>query len=169
MNRRTFLGYLSGITGLSFLSTFSVHQVTEVIIPLNPKLAALPFFLDTLIPEDETPSASALGVHLEIIRHAKKITNYPKLLELGCHWLDMNAKKRGFNDYASLPEAYRILIVEKAEREAINTTAKIFFDRILADSFRFYYSNPASWSALGLSSPPQPIGYPDYTSPPKRV
>ena len=163
MKRRSFLGAIAGLSVFPFIAKYSAVNTEK---NGKPPLDSFSSFLDTLIPEDETPSASALGVGADIVNLAKSITNYTKLLELGCQWLDANAQSLGFDDFTALPQVAKDSVVAKAERASETDIGKIFFDRVYADALRFYYSNPDSWTSLGISSPPQPIGYPDYDKPP---
>lgn len=131
------------------------------------KLNSLPSFLDTLIPEDSTPSASQLGLEQKLITHADKIKDYVALLELGCQWLDFQARAMRKVDFKLLSADMRQRIVTMAETSPRNSIPRQFFDHVRNDLFKFYYSEPSIWPSLGIYGAPQPYGYPDYIRPPK--
>jgi hypothetical protein len=49
-------------------------------------------FLDVLLPEDESPSASQLAVDAQILAEAAGNSNVSRLLDTGSAWLDLQAK-----------------------------------------------------------------------------
>src|SRR5580692_8624420 len=59
--------------------------------PADP-LAALGPWLDTLIPADETPGATALGIREAILDQARGQTGAVAFLQAGCGWLDAEAQ-----------------------------------------------------------------------------
>jgi len=167
MNRRIFLNRLLGrgstiIFGALFAPNFS-HA-----FPLRKELRSLPAFLDTLLPKYETsPSASEIGVDLRLIQHANDIQNYPRLLELGCQWLDTRAKFNGAKSFWQASQTLRDQIVSQAEAEKSDSVPVLFFERIRSDAFNLFYSDSRSWTFLGISAAPQPIGYLDHSNPPR--
>jgi len=160
MNRRKFLLHVAQASAFISYCVPAPTALSATFVS-NKKLIALPYFLDTLIPEDTTPSASQLGLHETLISHAKHIENYTTLLELGCQWLDLQAQP-AFN---KLPQSTADKIVSIAANSNNNTIPNMFFERVKSDLFTFYYSHPASWPGLGFDTPPQPLGYPDFTQP----
>lgn len=124
-------------------------------------------FADTLIPEDESPSASALGLDRELIRHAEGVENYTRLLLLGCWWLDEQAATFMQSDFDALTSERREVVVTTAEVSPPGSIPRMFFERVRQDLFGFYYAHPASWKSLGLEAPPQPAGNPDYMKHPQ--
>lgn len=135
---------------------------------LRGRLDSLPAFVDTLIPADSTPSATQLGLDRTLIRHAEGIENYTRLLELGCEWLDQAATVRHRAPFHALRHDLREAIVTLAEGNPANSIPRMFFERVKFDLLGLYYASPASWNGLGIASPPQPRGYPDFTRPPQR-
>lgn len=125
-------------------------------------LRSLPAFLDTLIPADDSPAATQLGMDKQMIAHAAAIVNYSRLLQLGCAWLDAQALSMGSVDFGQLGQQEMENITRLAEQSPGDSVQKLFFERVKSDLFTFYYSNPASWPALGFAGPPQPAGYPDF-------
>ncbi len=166
MDRRAFIHRIATSTFIVSLSGYLPAALAGVFVTKGA-LRALPAFLDTLLPDDGAPSATQLEVDQQLIRHAGGIENYPRLLQLGCQWLDRQALTTGTASFGQLGPAAREGIVAAAERAPENSVQKLFFDRVKSDTFTFYYSNPASWPAIGFSGPPQPVGFPDFAAPPK--
>jgi hypothetical protein len=123
--------------------------------------------LDTLIPADESPAASQVGVTEQIISRSSEERKYLVLLKRGCSWLDKAAGRHGAPDFASLSEEKREQVLGTAQAEPEDSIPRGFFERMRHDAFFYYYAHPESWVGLGYSRPPQPLGYPDYASPPK--
>ena len=166
MQRRTFLSNILASSFMVSLSGYVPRTFASVFIT-KQALRSLPAFLDTLLPEDEAPSASRLGIDKQLVEHATRIENYLRLLQLGCQWLDQQASNRSGISFWQLDPQRREDIVSTAEHAAEGSVQKLFFDRIKSDAFTFYYSNPASWTAIGFAGPPQPGGYLDFAAPPR--
>lgn len=135
--------------------------------PLRGGLDVLPAFVDTLIPADSTPSATQLGLDQALTHHAQAIENYTRLLELGCEWLASTSTTLHHSSFERLKPSQREAIVTLAETSPENSIPRMFFERVRFDLMGLYYSSPASWEGLGISSPPQPNGYPDFTQSPR--
>ena len=135
--------------------------------PIRDRLELLPAFVETLIPADSTPSATQLGLDQPLIRHAQTIENYTRLLELGCEWLESTSTTLHRSSFDRLKPPQREAIVTLAETSPENSIPRIFFERVRYDLMGLYYASPASWDGLGISSPPQPQGYLNFTQPPK--
>ncbi len=163
MDRRTYLKH--SLQSVVLLTCLVKLPAEAAWLPLQQNLNALPAFLDTLIPEDMTPSASQLGLHQALIRHAQGVENYTRLLELGCQWLDGQSQMQHRVKFDALPPMRQEGIVVMLEASAKDSIPKMFFDRVLSDLMGLYYAQPASWPGLGIDSPPQPKGYPDYVKP----
>jgi hypothetical protein len=166
MQRRTFISRLFTSSALAVLAGY-VPGVSAAGFVTRQALRSLPAFLDTLLPEDGAPSATQLGIDRQLTAHATSIENYLRLLQLGCQWLDQQATARSNVGFWQLDLQGRESILTLAENAADDSLQALFFDRVKSDAFTFYYSNPASWVAVGFAGPPQPTGYPDYTIPPR--
>lgn len=129
----------------------------------EPTLAA---FLDTLMPADETPSASDLNVDRSLLQKAEGDGDYRRLLLNGCLWLENTAHREYQTGFAALEERHRVSIVTLMEQDDAPAIARAFFRRLQNDLFEHYYSRPESWQGLGIDQPPQPRGYPGYSVPP---
>ena len=131
-----------------------------------PEFDTLAAFLDTLIPADETPSASQLGVTDKIIATGKKSRRYRKLIEKGCAWLDRQARQLGAAHFSALTETQRERIAQQAENGEGGLVPAFFFEHIKVEAFSHYYADPRIWANLGYAGPPQPLGFMNYTQPP---
>ena len=133
-------------------------------------LSALPALLDTLLPEDISPSASQLNVGPDLIRTARQESGFERLLILGCAWLNEQAQKQaqdqGHQLFENLDEASRIAIITTAEQSANRSLPRVFFNAVQQYAFGIYYAHPETWVSLGYTGPPQPVGFPGYAEPP---
>lgn len=134
---------------------------------LAGSLSALPAFLDTLIPEDISPSAGQLKVGPDLIRRAKQESGFERLLILGCEWLNEQSQKQRQPLFEHLDEAARIAIVKTAEQSTERSLPRVFFNAVQYYAFEIYYAHPETWVSLGYAGPPQPVGFPDYAKPPE--
>lgn len=164
MKRRQFLSL--GLKSISLLTMAPAFSAQATFPPVQH--ATLLAFLDTLIPADETPSASQLGLDKSLIRHAQSIENYMGLLALGCQWLDKQASTRDRLPFWQLAETGRQAIIAQAEISQPGSIPRQLFDHVRVDLFNFYYSHPDILPSLGLQGAPQPFGYLDYVHAPKK-
>ncbi len=124
-------------------------------------------FLDTLIPEDVSPSATQVNLDADLLEHAKTIQNYEKLIFLGCNWLDLQSDAFYKKKFIELSLTQKDKILEFASKNRSDSIPAQFFNRVRRDAFTFYYAKPPSWTGLRFSEPPQPHGYLDYQESPK--
>ena len=125
-------------------------------------------YLDTLIPEDETPSATQVGVVEKILAKSAAERAYTQLIQKGCTWLDEQAGQYDAVHFAALSEAQREAIVRLAADGRAGRLSLGFFRRTQWDAFFYYYAHPRSWPGLGYPGPPQPQGFLDYTHAPRK-
>ena len=163
-SRRRFLG-LSLILGLLAHARGRLAAVAKPALDDDP-LKALAPYLDTLLPADESPAASALGVDRRLIDKAAGDAGYRRLLVDGCGWLDRAARRLGAADFAALPERRREALVALIADAAPGSAHRIFFETTRWDALFHYYARPESWAGLGYDGPPQPAGFPDHDRPP---
>jgi hypothetical protein len=130
-------------------------------------IKALGPYLDTLIPEDQTPSATQLGVDKSLLAVSRANSRFARLIALGCEWLDKQARDQGFADFSALDETAQQAIVAAAEGSPARSLPRSFFNSTRKMVFRYYYAHPESWRSLGYAGPPQPFGFLDFAQPPK--
>ena len=159
MKRREFLGY-----GLGLLPLIATHDGFTAVNRSIDLKKVFSSFIDVLVPRDQTPSASELRVDSQILTYSTSVEHYEKLIQLGCYWLELHADALFKLDFISLSDEQKVEIVSMMEVSKIGSIEKQFFDRVLSDTFRFYYGNPASWVLLPITIPPQPLGYPGYST-----
>jgi hypothetical protein len=156
---------LIGSLGVMFTSRGILAEKTKQSSGINP-LRALSPFVDTLIPEDTTPSATQLGVDKALVDQANIDPNLAILLNSGCNWLNRVAQELGLDEFAELDQAGRENVVRLAELSPLRSIQSLFFNTIRTHTFRHYYAQPASWNGLGFSGPPQHRGFPNHAAPP---
>ena len=123
-------------------------------------------FLDTLLPQDGTPSATQLGVDKEIFERIRHNNRLVKMIVLGCAWLDQQARELGAGEFALLEAPQRESIVGTAEQSASRSLPLVFFSTMQQLAFEHYYAHTESWQGLNYAGPPQPRGFMDFDHPP---
>jgi len=129
--------------------------------------ATLRAWLATLIPDDETPGALALGVDEQLLRLAAGRPALQALLHEGCRWLDRQARARSGGVFAAADERHREAIAGTAADSEAGSLPQLFFRATRTEAMRIYYAHPDSWAALHYHGPPQPNGFPRYASAPE--
>jgi len=124
-------------------------------------LAAFGPWLDTLIPADETPGATELGIREAIVEQARGQAGAVAFLQSACGWLDGEARKRGAAGFAALDDDAREAIAADAAAAPKDTLPRLLFDNSWRLGTFHYYARPESWASLGFAGPPQPAGFPD--------
>lgn len=161
--RRTFLKLIPSFLLAGLWSRVNAEPVTALVERI------LPTFLDTLMPADESPSASSLGVHNDILEKSTGDDHYRRLLVKGCRWLEQVSLREFDVSFDRLSDRQQFIVVDKMANMNKRTIAHVFFKRLQADLFDYYYARPASWQGLGINRPPQPLGYNDYNRKPDSV
>lgn len=164
-SRRRFLGLSLGaglLAGIGFLFKKLFWSAPAQ----SPEFQTLAAYLDTLIPADEFPSATQLGVTERLMAQTEANDGYRQFIKKGCEWLDAQAKQYGAADFAALSEAQREQVVSLAATGKAGVSVQMFFDQTQAYAFIHYYAHPQSWRALGYGGPPQPQGFMNYTQAP---
>lgn len=165
--RRQFLKLTLGAA----LLAWSGYLVQRILWPSSlgkDELRTLADYLDTLIPADQTPSATALDVDKKIAAAATPNHRLRRLIKTGCAWLDAQAKDHySVENFSSLSETQREHVIALAAAEKKDTLPRVFFERLRQDAFFHYYAQPASWSGLPYAGPPQPKGHLDFYLPPR--
>jgi hypothetical protein len=161
VSRRGFLRWSTVVWALTRL--FPVRAAVPAVNPASdPTLGA---WLDTLIPADETPSATQLGVDRMMLAAERNDPDYRIVLDFGRKWLDAQARTRGATDFADLDTAGREAVAARAAA-AGDAPEYHFFLSTRQEAFAFYYVQPESWPGLGYRGPPQPLGHMDYARKP---
>ncbi|MEO6696463.1 MAG: gluconate 2-dehydrogenase subunit 3 family protein [Gammaproteobacteria bacterium] len=165
--RRQFLKLTLGAA----LVAWSGYLVQRILWPSplgKDELHSLAYFLDTLIPADQTPSATALDVDKKIAAAASLDHRLRRLIKTGCAWIDAQAEDHyGVENFSALSETERDHIVALAAAEKMETLPRVFFERLRQDAFSHYYAQPAAWIGLPYAGPPQPKGHLDFYLPPR--
>jgi hypothetical protein len=119
--------------------------------------------LDEIIPADETPSATQLNVHNDILSYGAGIANYHLMLVEGTSWLNHYSKQViGGDSFERISKVKRIEVLNFAFASQLGSLPRVFVERIRTDAFRLYYQKQESYSSILSMRPIQPFGYPDH-------
>ena len=130
--------------------------------------ATLRAYVDVLIPADETPSGTALGVDKQLLAVAAGKPPSQRLLDSGLEWLNDQARAKYGRNFPELEQGVREEIVHEASAAAEGTLPRVFFERTRTSAFFYYYGHPESWRGIRqYRGPPQPLGFSDYMQPPR--
>ena len=130
---------------------------------LTEMLAAV---VDVIVPGDETPAASDLGIHVRLIDQARRIPNYPALLSEGLGWLEQRARTDHGLPFLQLSMDRKEALFALAFDAAPQSLPHVFARRVRDDALTAYYRDARAWGGLGFDQPIQPAGYPDHQDPP---
>ena len=165
ISRRQLLLYSVAMGLLTWLLPARARQETSA----QPSSETLKAYLDTLIPADETPSATQLGVDQQMLAKGRNDEGYQLALVVGTTWLDEQARERGARDFVSLDGSAGEAIVARAAEADSESVENLFFEITRTDAFLYYYARPESWHGItDYQGPPQPLGYMDYYLPPQK-
>jgi hypothetical protein len=114
LSRRELLRALLGLA--TYLPTSFLLAAAGEPTTRKFSLSALGPFLDTLLPEDESPSATQLGVDRAIVERLPGNSQMAGVVAMGCAWLDQQAMALGAGDFASLQPEQREAIAGRAEQ-----------------------------------------------------
>ena len=129
--------------------------------------AAIAALVDTLVPDDETPGAIALGIDVEVLENIRAQEVYLEVAEEAIAWLDDQALNAHGVPFAALDEVARVALLQRAERSPRRSAQRQLFDNLADEVLRRYYANPAAWLQLGFAGPPQPAGFMAYREAPR--
>ena len=170
LTRRLFLlGPALGWAACRVPSSHSGPVLAETpLAPSSPVDSILRAYVDVLVPADETPSATALGVDKRLLAFAREHPDYQRLLELGLAWFDRQARTKHGRGFPELREDEREAVVRTAAAADADTLPRVFFERTRAHALFHYYGRPESWRGIRqYRGPPQPAGFMDYARPPR--
>lgn len=165
---RTWWAAVLSVFGRACMSsrTWTFAPKEEMETGLNEKeIEAIRVCLDLLIPADETPSATTVGVDVCLRDEANADAQIAALLRQGLLWLGAQTGDRGADDFPALPEAEQVALLELAEAADPESVEQRFFSYLRSRAFHYYYATPIAFSFPGYLSSPQPDGYPDYSKP----
>lgn len=119
--------------------------------------ATLQILVGGLLPQDEfSPSAAALGVHLQIISDARQDPALAILISDGCRWLNQS-----FGALSALDAAQIERLLQAMSEADWDVGPRIFYHQLRDRTMMYYYADPRAWNGLSVHRPPQPLGYPE--------
>jgi len=122
--------------------------------------ATLKSILDRILPADQySGSASELGIDTQLIKELDRNLNLKKLFIQGSRWIN----KQSGGSFAALPEIYQDeLLTWLDEKASDQKIPGLFFRRLRYQAVELYYSSSIGSRDVGMLSPPQPVGYPEF-------
>ena len=164
--RRQFLRFVLGAS----LVASSAALLKSILWPAAldaDEIATLERFADTLLPADELPAATSLGVPRALVETALTERRLRRLLHRGLSWLASTSRRDFGRPFTELGDAERSQVLAIAAAAEESTVERIFFDRARMELCTLYYAQPQTWVGLQASFPPQPMGFLDFASPPR--
>lgn len=119
--------------------------------------------LDTLIPDGEFPGARQTGILEPLLAQCDSTRQTRRALSEGLELLDRHAQRLGHSSFELLTAPQREAVLLECAAAAPGSLPWFFFRTIREGAMRLHYAHPLAWRAIGLSGPPQPRGYRDYT------
>ena len=129
---------------------------------------SLRFYLELLIPEDETPGATAAGIDRRLFERCTKQPYYRKTLREGLIRLSTMAAERFQQPFHRLSPAQAEQLITASEQAGADSLERILFIQLREDAFIDYYAQSTHWSSLCYQGPPQPMGYLNSRLPPEQ-
>ncbi len=164
MQRRTFLSFLSFTT--VGIATFSRADLTENLKKNRPILTRektiLINLIDTLIPQDDLPSASKINIHEEIITQLQKTNNQFSRFLKQLNQLDQSANKLFSVVSTKISIRKRNAYINKVFQTQFPKNSYLFVHFINTQTIDLYYSSPLITPYFLGQTAPQPLGYPEH-------
>lgn len=157
LSRRTFLE-MSAIAGAALATGCASRERGNWEFFTEDEAATLTVICDQMIPADDFPSASQVGVlnyiDKQITRHYRP---HQRAYRQGLQHADQISQQRFGKSLAAATPAEQLQVVTSLEQ-----SNKPFFKLVLSHTFQGYYGSPrhggnrnaVSWHMLGLDEPP---------------
>lgn len=169
--RRVFLRGLLAAIGVSGLvaSGWWYRQIRMRLVPItDTERGIVGAVVDLLIPRDDMPGAIDLHIDELLLRKAEADRSIGRLIAEACHWLDRQAELRHGRNFRNLPNPERNSVLEAMAAAGRGSIPHNGFWWLREGAMKQYYGQPVTWAPLGFAGPPQPAGFMDYESPPKK-
>lgn len=123
--------------------------------------------VDILVPADETPGALALGVHERLLADMLASPVLAQAWGELFRVLDREARRRHGRDFLALALAQQDVLMQALMSAGTAAEGQPGLVQLRDQTLQLYFAQPQTWPALGLSGPPQPMGFMDYTQAPQ--
>lgn len=120
----------------------------------------------SLLPEEGLAAPGLAMLAAQIAGRADADRALRRILRRGTRWLDEAADELRGRSFAALDAADRETLLQHASTAEAGSLPRVLFERLRLELFGLYYARAETVAALGLPSPPQPAGFPDYTRAP---
>lgn len=188
ISRRKFITSFLSLSGLALaggllLKLYQYHRAGYSTATIMAKIRArlyydqpltgdeqecLRFYLELLIPEDETPGATTAGVDRRLFERCAKQPYYRKTLREGLIRINRMAAERFQQPFQRLLPSQAGELIAASEQADSGSLERILFSQLRDDAFIDYYAQSVHWGSLCYQGPPQPMGYLNSHLPPEQ-
>lgn len=157
MNRRLLLQRMIG-GGMLIAAGKILHSYFFPSPFLSSEQQTFQYFLNILIPADETPSVVELGIDQKLF----SLPEIKELLKHGIAWLETQSQHTFKQAFVNLKSEQIETILTLAEQAPFESLPYQFFAQVRYHAMQFYYADPRSRIGLVWEQLPQPNGFMDY-------
>lgn len=134
----------------------------------SPEHAVVERIVDLLVPRDATPGALDLGLQRGVIEWVQADATRTKAVAATVRDLDSAARASQGGGFMALDAARQIELLQALAQATRTRIGGHGFVLLREETMAAYYARPEAWPSLGFAGPPQPLGFLDYTDPPRR-
>lgn len=164
--RRRFFSKVAALA-VGLLGVTACGEETETSLSSEPDRKLLDAFVDTIVPNDQDPGAVEAGIPDELLARFEEKQQEKKEAMVLLDTIDLIAKNKfntGFKKL-TLRQREKVLGLIIQGRDRKDQPARNTLQHLRTRIIRFFYLSPAGRTMLAYT-PPYPMGYPDYNSPP---
>lgn len=117
----------------------------------------------TALAETIVPGSSKIDITTIFLNYMSKNEGEAAFYDAGIWNMDAIATNKFFKPF------YELQTMEEKKQviDHISARNRLFYTKFRTLIIKFYYSHPDVWKKLSYNGPPQPVGFMDYTKPPK--
>ncbi len=129
--------------------------------------ATLSRIVDRIVPRDESPGAVDLGIDAQLIAEMETSAETAMIYGRMLAAIDRGSREAHRAAFIDLDDMRRDAVLLSLSLSPVDAPGLRGWILLRQQTMALYYARPESWPALGLSGPPQPAGFVDYTEPPR--
>ena len=134
----------------------------------HPQHAVVERIVDLLVPRDATPGALDLGLQHGVMAWVQADSTRTQAVAATVRDLDSAARSSHGGGFMALDAARQIELLQALSQATRTRIGGYGFVLLREETMASYYARPEAWPSLGFAGPPQPLGFLDYTEPPRR-
>lgn len=164
--RRRFFSKVAALA-VGLLGVTACGKETETSLSSEPDRKLLDAFVDTIVPNDQDPGAVEAGVTDKLLVRFEEKQEEKKNAMAMLASIDLIANNKfntGFKNL-NLDQREKVLYIFQHSRDKKDQPARNTLQHLRTRIIRSFYLSPAGRTMLAYT-PPYPMGYPDYNSPP---